>query len=116
MVNALKRMDKKFLIMAGAVICLPLILIIFLAIIQGCGNNKITHEKYEQKMISALEKYAEDSGKLPEKEGEILTVELSTLVKKEYIKPEYLFDTPAFLLYNCIEIISEVFIWKKYTL
>ena len=93
MVNALKRMDKKFLIMAGAVICLPLILIIFLAIIQGCGNNKITYEKYEQKMISALEKYAEDNGKLPEKEGEILTVELSTLVKKEYIKsPEDLLD------------------------
>lgn len=95
MVNALKRMDKKFLIMAGLVICLPLVLIIFLAIIQGCGNNKITHEKYEEKMISALEKYAKDNDKLPEKEGEVLTVELSTLVKKEYIKSteELLDDT-----------------------
>ena len=95
MVNALKRMDKKFLIMAGLVICLPLVLIIFLAIIQGCGNNKITHEKYEEKMISALEKYAKDNDKFPEQEGEVLTVELSTLVKKEYIKSteELLDDT-----------------------
>lgn len=86
MVNALKRMDKKFLIMAGLIICLPIVLIIFLAIIQGCGNNKITHEKYEEKMISALQNYAKDTNKLPKNEGEILTVELSTLVKKEYIK------------------------------
>ena len=86
MVNALKRMDKKFLIMAGLIICLPLVLIIFLAIIQGCGNNKITHEKYEEKMISALEKYAKDNDKLPEQEGEVLTVELSDLVKKRIYK------------------------------
>ena len=86
MVNALKRMDKKFLIMAGIIICLPLFLIIFLAIIQGCGNNKITHEKYEEKMISALQNYAKDTDKLPKDEGETLTVELSTLVNKEYIK------------------------------
>ena len=86
MVNALKRMDKKFLIMAGLIICLPIVIIIFLAIIQGCGNKKITHEKYEEKMISALQNYAKDSDKLPEKEGEILTVELSTLINKGYIK------------------------------
>lgn len=86
MVNALKRMDKKFLIMAGLIICLPLVLIIFLAIIQGCGNNKITHEKYEEKMILGLQNYAKDTNKMPKEEGEILTVELSTLVKKEYIK------------------------------
>ena len=40
MVNALKRMDKKFLIFAGLIICLPILLIVFLALIQGCGNRK----------------------------------------------------------------------------
>jgi len=95
MVNALKRMDKKFLIMAGLIICLPIVLIIFLAIIQGCGNNKITHEKYEEKMISALQNYAKDTDKLPTEEGEVLTVELSKLVSKGYLKSteELLDDT-----------------------
>lgn len=86
MVNALKRMDKKFLIFAGLIICLPILLIIFLAIIQGCGNTKTTHENYEKKMVLALEKYMKDTDKTPVEEGEVLTVKLSTLVNKEYIK------------------------------
>lgn len=86
MIDALKKMDKKFLIIAGLIICLPIIIIMFLAIIQGCGNRKVSPEKYEEKMISALEKYIEDADKTPKKEGEILTVKLSTLVDKEYIK------------------------------
>lgn len=86
MINALKKLDKKFLILAGLVICLPILIIVFLAIIQGCGNTKVSPEKYEQKMISALEKYIEDTNKTPKKEGEILTVDLATLVDEEYIK------------------------------
>lgn len=86
MVNALKRMDKKFLIFAGLIICLPLLLIIFLAIIQGCGNTKISHEAYEKKMISALERYIDDTDKTPSEEGELLNIKLSTLVDKGYIK------------------------------
>lgn len=86
MVNALKRMDKKFLIFAGLIICLPLLLIVFLAIIQGCGNTKVSYETYETKMISALEKYIKDTDKAPTEEGELLNVKLSTLVDKGYIK------------------------------
>jgi len=87
MISALKRMDKKFLILAGLVICLPILLIVFLAIIQGCGNTKMSHEKYEQKMVSAFEKYIKDADKIPTEEGELVTVKLSTLVDKGYIKP-----------------------------
>ena len=57
MLNALKRMDKKFLVFAGLIICLPLIIIIFLAILRGCGSTKISYEEYENKMISSAEKY-----------------------------------------------------------
>lgn len=86
MLNSLKRLDKKFLVMVGFIIGLPIIIIVFLAVIRGCGNVKITHENYEQKMISAFEKYINDTDKTPTEEGETLTVELSTLVEEGYIK------------------------------
>lgn len=86
MVEALKKIDKKILITAGIILLLPIILIIFLAIIQGCSNSKLTPEKYEEKMISAAESYFKDKDKLPKKESSKETVTLSTLVKEEYIK------------------------------
>jgi len=86
MVNALKRLDKKFLVFVGLVIFLPIFIIVFLVIIQGCGNTKISPEKYEKKMISALEKYIKAEKKIPTKEGQVLTLELDSLVNKGYIK------------------------------
>ena len=84
MLNAIKKIDKKILIIAGIIILSPILLILFLAIFRGCGNSKLTPEKYEEKMISAAEKYFKD--KEPTVESEVKTVKLSTLVKKEYIK------------------------------
>ena len=85
MVNALKKVDKKILIIAGIVLFLPILIIIILAIIQSVGNSSNTPEKYEEKMISAAEKYFEEKG-FPEAEAEVKTVKLTTLVKNEYIK------------------------------
>ena len=64
MLRALKSMDKKFLIMAGVVLGVPILLIIFLAIMQGCGNSKVSHESYEEKMILAAQKYIKNKGLL----------------------------------------------------
>lgn len=86
MVDALKKMDKKFLIIIGCIILIPILLLIFLAIIQGCGNRKITYEKYESKMITATEKYIKDKDMQPQDESETVTVTLSQLVEGEYIK------------------------------
>ncbi len=86
MISALKRLDKKFLIIAGFIIFLPIFIIVFLAIMQGCGNKKITHEEYEKKMVLALEKYINAKNTTPVEEGEIFSVELSTLVNSGYIK------------------------------
>ena len=83
MLNALKKLDKKFLIMAVVIICLPILLIIFLAIVQGCSNRKITYEKYETKMIEAAQKYIEDTDKTPTEEGELLKVKLSLQGKRK---------------------------------
>jgi len=86
MVEAFKKLDKKVLIIIGMFLLLPIILIVFLAIIRGCGNSKITPEKYEEKMISVAEKYFKENGGLPKKESETKTVKLSELIKNEYIK------------------------------
>lgn len=86
MVNALKKLDKKFLILVGLILGLPIFIIILLAILQGCGNSKITYEKYEEKMILALQNYSKDMNSEPKLEGEMLSVDLSTLVEKGYIK------------------------------
>ena len=95
MVEALKRLDKKFLIIAGGIILLPILIIVFMALIQSCDRN-VTHEKYEEKMISAAQKYIEDKDKTPTKESEIVTVKLSKLVSEGYIKStEKLLDDPS---------------------
>ena len=86
MVNALKRMDKKFLIIAGIIVMLPIFIIVFLAIIQGCGNKKVSYEEYEKKMLSAGKKYIENTDKLPKNEAETYVVKLSTLISEGYIK------------------------------
>ena len=86
MVEALKKMDKKFLIIAGCIIVLPVLLIVFMALIQGCSGGSLTHEKYEQKMIEAAEKYFANKDKLPKKEGEVATINLKKLVDSGYIK------------------------------
>ncbi len=86
MVDALKKLDKKFLIIAGCIIGLPIVLIIFLALIQSCGSSKLTYEKYEDKMISSAEKYFKDKDMIPTEEAQLSTVKLSELVSDGYIK------------------------------
>ena len=84
MVEALKKLDRKFLITFGVLILLPIVLIIFLAIIQGCSNGKMSYEKYQDKMISSLKSYLKND--VPTEEGEFVVVNLNTLVEKGYIK------------------------------
>ena len=84
MVEALKRLDKKFLIIAGIIIIFPIILILFLAIIRGCSNKKLTYQTYEQKMILSAEKYFKE--KLPKEEAEFKSVSLNKLVSEGYIR------------------------------
>lgn len=86
MVDALKKLDKKFLVIAGCLIILPIILIVFLAIIQSCGNRKLTYDKYEKKMVSAASKYFKDNDAVPSLEGETSNVKLDKLVEEGYIK------------------------------
>jgi len=91
MLNALKRMDKKFLIMVGIIIGLPIFVIIFLGIFQGCSNSKITYEEYEQKMKNVAKTYLSETELKKMEEGETIDIELDELIKSNNIKsPEKL--------------------------
>lgn len=86
MLNALKKLDKKFLVFAVCIILLPIVLIVFLAIIQGCSGKAMTYEKYEDKMVTAAQKYLANSNNTLQNEGENIKIKLDDLVKKGYIK------------------------------
>ena len=86
MVEALKRLDKKFLVIAGCLIVIPLLLIVFLAVVQGCSNSKMSYENYEKRMIKSAEKYVKAKKKTPTLEGESFTVSLKELIDDGYIK------------------------------
>lgn len=86
MVSALKRLDSKFLIMVGCLIGIPIFILLILAIMQGCGNKKISHSKYEEKMLEAAEKYVSKKNNELNEEGSTITIELDNLVKSGYIK------------------------------
>lgn len=86
MINALKKLDRKFLIIVGALIIIPIVLIIFLAIIQGCSNRKMKYDAYENKMIAVAKTYFKKNDMVPTKEAQTAKVTLDELVKNKSIK------------------------------
>lgn len=86
MIEALKRLDRKFLILIICLILIPLLLIVFLVIAQGCSNKKVNYSKYEFKMKSAAKKRLTELDMMPQEEGDYVLVELDTLVENSYIE------------------------------
>lgn len=86
MLDKIKSLDKKTLYLFGGMILLPIILIIVLVIVRGCSGGTVSYSEYENKMISASEKYFKKKKILPTSEGETAEVSLSKLVKGGYIK------------------------------
>jgi hypothetical protein len=86
MLNALKKMDKKFLILVCIIFGLPVFIIVFIAIIQGCSSSKISYEEYEQKMKTVAEGYLTEAELKKMSEGETIKIELEDLVESNKIK------------------------------
>lgn len=82
--NIFKKVEKKYLIIFGCIILLPIILLFVLFLLQGCGKKVITPEKYEEKMLSAGAEYLKDEVDSLN-ESDIKTVSLEKLIKDEYI-------------------------------
>ena len=78
--------DRKFLILVGLIIFLPLFTVVLTSLLQGCQNRGSNYNVYEKNMIKAAEKYFKNNKMLPDKESEIIRVNLSTLESNGYIK------------------------------
>ena len=57
MIEALRKLDRKFLILVCCLILIPLLLIIFLVLAQSCSTRKIDYGKYESKDILSWLEY-----------------------------------------------------------
>jgi len=86
MVETLKKVDKKFLGIACFIILLPILILIFLAIVQACGNRKMSYESYEKNMIKSASKYFSKENKIPINESSVSSISLKKLVDLGYIK------------------------------
>ncbi|MDO4963240.1 MAG: hypothetical protein Q4E75_03995 [bacterium] len=86
MVDALKKMDKKLLIIAFCIIVLPIVFVLFLILLRGCSDNGISYSSYEEKMVAATKKYLEKEKIKLSDEGSYEIVNLDILVDKKYIK------------------------------
>lgn len=78
--------DKKFLILVGLIIFLPLLTVVLTSILQGCENRGSSYNVYEKNMIKAAKKYFRNNKLEPTIERKISKVSLSTLVSNKYIK------------------------------
>ena len=86
MFNAIKKLSKGVIILLCCLILIPVFIIIFLAILQGCAGKKISYDKYENKMVAATKKYLKKEKLLPKEEAESIVVNLDDLVSEGYIK------------------------------
>ena len=92
MIEALRRLDRKFLIFIGCLILIPVLLIVFLIMAQGCSNKKIDYSKYEFQMKTAAKKYLNKVDNMPSEKGDYVIVELDTALA---IPKSVTFATPS---------------------
>lgn len=82
----LKNIDKKYIYIGIIILILPLILILFLVMLRGCSSSKSSYSSYEDKMITAAQKYFKKNETLPSTEGELVTISLDDLVASSDLK------------------------------
>ena len=86
MLESIKKVDKKIIIMFGVMIAIVLVIIIALIVLSLSGGGTLSFEKIETKLVSAAESYYDDNeDKLPAKIGESKEIKVDTLVKEGYI-------------------------------
>ena len=85
MIEIFKKIERKTLILLICLLLLPIVFLIFLALIQGC-NSKVTYDDYLTKMNNAGLKYIKDYDLTPTEEGKVVSIDLDELVEGKYIK------------------------------
>ena len=85
MLDKLRTLDKKFLIICGVIVLAPILILVILMLFRGC-SGKTSFAGYEKRMMTAAKKYLTANDMLPSEEGEVVEVGLDTLISEGYIK------------------------------
>lgn len=87
MLESMKKVDKKILIMGGMVLGIVAIFVIAIIVVSLSSGGTLSYSKIESKLESAAESYYKDnSASLPKKVGESVEVDSDMLVSQGYIK------------------------------
>lgn len=87
MLENIKKVDKKIIVMAGMVLGIILIIVVAVIIVSLTSGGSISYDKIEEKLTTAAKDYYKDNnGSLPKEIGESVEVDASKLSSAGYIK------------------------------
>lgn len=95
MVEALKSMNKKYLLIIASIFLVLFLIIVIVALTRACSKPGSNYTKAENKIVEAARKYYKKNSDAKPSEGESSSVSVATLVEGKYMKPlsKYLKDT-----------------------
>ena len=95
MSEKLKQIDKRFLIMIGAIFGILILIVVVAVILKAVSAKNLSYEKIEEKLVSAAQNYIEAGEVDAPEEGTSIVITDKELSKAEYIKElsEYTDDT-----------------------
>lgn len=87
MLESIKKVDKKIIIMAGMLLAIIVVIVIAIIVMSLTSSSNLSFEKIEEKLVIAAENYIGDNeDKLPKKVGEKIEINIETLLSGGYIK------------------------------
>ena len=95
MLENIKKVDRKIIMMIGFLLALIILIIIIMIVINMLNNGKLSYSKIESKMVSGAKSYYKtNSALLPTEVDKTVEVDASTLASEGYIKDlsEYVKD------------------------
>lgn len=95
MSDKLKQIDKKYLIIVGAIFGILILIVVIAVIAKAISGKNLSYEKIENKLVEAAQEYIADGEVDIPAEGESIVITDAELISAEYIKElsEYTDDT-----------------------
>lgn len=95
MSDKLKQIDKKYLIIVGAIFGILILIVVIAVIAKVISGKNLSYEKIENKLVEAAQDYINDGVVDAPAEGESIVITDKELISAEYIKElsEYTDDT-----------------------
>ncbi len=87
MLENIKRIDRKMLMMLGVLGAVILIIVVAIIVVSLTSGGKLSYSKIENKMVEAAEKYYRDNANsLPSAVGDEVEIDVSTLASGGYMR------------------------------